>query len=177
MARISGGTLVVPVLAALLLAGCDEREAKPAKSSGGGEFRADYLVARKALELGQYENALSGYRSLVDRAGPMTPRVRLEYAHALLRANSFEAAAEQAGIAASAQDGLARASALSVEGIARHEMAKLAMERGETGVEVKAGLMAARDALDAALKGNTAVDPAGGLAARQKEIAAALAGL
>jgi len=176
MRRISGATLVGPVVLALLLAGCDEGETA-ARRGGSGAFRDDYLVARKALEIGHYENALAGYRSLVDRAGPATPRVRLEYAHALLRANSFEAAAEQAGLAAAEQDGLARASALAVQAIARHEIARLALGRGESGAAVKAGLVAARDALDQALKDHAAIDPAGGLAARRTEIAQALAAL
>jgi len=165
-------------LAIALLAGCGA-------TLGGsnpdavtrGAFKADYLSARGSLERGRFEQATRGYEALLDRGGPATPRIRLEYAHALLRADRFEAASRTAQKAASEHEGLARASALSVQATADHEIARAALSRGQADAETQARLVSARDAFDAILKEHPELDPMGGLAARRDEAARAEAQL
>ena len=67
-------------VALFALVGCEE-----GAPFGHQTFRAQYAVAREALEQGHYEKANRSYARLLEQAGPLTPRIRLEYAHLLLR--------------------------------------------------------------------------------------------
>lgn len=147
--------------AALLLVGC---EGTGGLSTGG--FRNDYLVARQALETGNYAVAIGGYARLVELGGPLEPRLRLDYAHSLLRGGRFaEAEAEATQLLASATEAI-RGSALAVRGTARHEQARAALEGGAAGPEAVAQLSGAVADLAAFVQGFASLDAAGMMAAR-----------
>lgn len=134
---------------------------------GRASFKADYFSARAALENGQFVQAADQYRSLVPMAGPMAGRVQIEYAHALLRAGRFEEAASEAGSAADTLRGLARASALAVQGTAEHELALSMMTEGQNDEPAYRRLVAARAAFDAIGEDFARLDPEGYLAKRR----------
>src|SRR6056297_488358 len=87
----------------LMLVACEE-------GTGVGEknFQKQYALARGALEEGRYATAAETYAALIPRAGPLAPRLKLEYAHTKLRAGHYEAASEQAAALANAETGAAR---------------------------------------------------------------------
>lgn len=146
---------------------------RSADSAGPTTRRA----ARGALEAGDYALAAERYRQLIPAAGPLAPRLRLEYAHALLRAGEYSEAASEAGALAAGQTGAERAAALSVLGTAEHERGRAAMARGDFGPETEAALRRARQAPAGMLASDGASDPLGGMAARLAAIEAELAGL
>lgn len=143
---------------------------------GAGSFRQDYATAREALEGGDHARAASLYaRMLEGDLGPLEPRLRLEYAHALLRSDQFEAAAAQGVALANSQSGAARAAALAVVGAAQHERARQRMAAGDFGPGTEALLRSAQAALSEMLSTHPDLDPQRGLAARNTAIGRDLA--
>lgn len=163
-AFIAGGVI-------FLTASCQPTGLSSGSSAGDASrrsgFKAQYDVARGALEAGRYARAVRSYDDLVKSAGPLAPRVRLEYAHALLRADRFADAAREARSLATAQTGDARAAALAVQGTAEHELALAQMTREGRSSAVRARMTTARAALDEMLKTAPALDPAGAMKARR----------
>lgn len=162
---------IFPVRAAMLcivglLAACTRGE-----QAG---FAARYDVARSALEAGETAQAIAGYRALLPEAGPLEPRLRLELAHALLRAGDYTAAAHEAGSVAQGAQPAARAAALAVKGTAEHELARAALATGDGGRVTQSLLVSARAALGEALAAQPGLDPMGALAARRAEIGGTL---
>lgn len=162
------GQIVKHAVAALafgalfVLAGCET-----APSSGRG-FEAEYNTARKALETGRYAEANRRYAALVPKSGPLQARVRLEYAHSLLRSGDHARAAATAEALATSEP-RARGAALAVVGAARHELGLAALTKGDS----KAGkdeLQKARDAMREVLKDHPDLDPLGALAGRSASI-------
>ena len=154
------------------LAACE-----PGVVSKGAGFQRNYSTARKALEAGDYPVALKGYGTLIKTGGPLEPRLRLEYAHALLRANHYAEAARISGALANRLKGTDRAAALAVRGTAEHELALTAMAKGEYGPETRKNLTSARAALSEMLKTDPDLDPLGAMAERHKDITSELATL
>ena len=152
-----------------ILAACE-----PGVVSKGAGFQRNYVVSRKALEAGDYEVAIKGYGAMIKQGGPLEPRLRLEYAHALLRASRYDEAARVSGALAKGLKGSDRAAALAVRGTAEHEMALAAMANGNYGPETKKRLLSARAALDEMLKTNADLDPLGAMASRRRDIASEL---
>ncbi len=159
------------VLGAVVLLQAACQDFQPSKRSS---FKGKYQVSRQALEEGRYARAIRGYQDLLQQAGPFAPRVRLEYAHALLRDNRYLEAAREARIVAETQKGDARLAALAVQGTAEHEMARAAMAAGQRGPAVRARLKSAQKALKAVLKKRKVFDPLGSLARRHKIISSEL---
>ncbi|MFW2541370.1 hypothetical protein ACN2XU_01915 [Primorskyibacter sp. 2E107] len=154
-------------LALLAVSSCDETP------SGGSGFKAKYAVARDALENGQYDRAKRQYLRLIKDAGPLAPRLQLEYAHAELRSGNYAQAASMASNLASSQRGKARAASLSVQGTAQHELALALLAEGQTS-GAKQQLSAARAALAEVVKDHPDLDPIGSLSGRLAKIDARL---
>lgn len=150
------------------LASCQSGTPQPSASRSG--FKANYMVARAALEGGQYTKASRSYRALLKKAGPFEPRIRLEYAHALLRAGKFEDASAEARIVAASLQGKGRAAALAVQGTADHELARQTIARGSVTSDAIQRLVAAREAFDELLSAHPVLDPLGGMALRREAI-------
>lgn len=146
-------------LSVLLLASCLD------SSGADGGFKRQYVVSRNALEAGQYDKAVRSYANLMQTSGHYEPWIRLEYAHALLRASQFPEAAEQAQFLATSQDGRLRSAALAVQGTAQHELGLIL-----SGSAGKALLKSARVALAEALKKNPELDTLGTLKARKAQL-------
>ncbi len=164
---------LTPIAAAALLmatAGCQVDGPGLGAAASRAGFKANYLVARTALERGQFTKAERGYAGLLQKAGPLAPRVRLEYAHALLRGGKFEKASEEARVVAAALDGRGRAAALAVQATADQEIARAAINRGVADADAIQRLVAARDAFDELLKNHPDMDPLGAMALRRKTI-------
>lgn len=163
MGQIGKHALAALAFGALfVLAGCET-----APSSGRG-FETEYKAARKALETGRYAEANRRYAALVPKSGPLQARVRLEYAHSLLRSGDHARAAVNAE-AVAASEPRARGAALAVAGAARHELGLAALTKGDS----KAGkdeLQKARDAMRQVLKDHPDLDPLGALAGRSASI-------
>lgn len=157
----------------LALAGCD---APSGRAEGYQGFQKKYVVARGALEDGDYARANRQFARLMDDAGPFRARIQLEYAHSLLRAGQFTEAAQMAEAMASAESGAASAAALAVAGTAHHEMGLAALAAGEQQAG-RAHLQQAQGQLAQVLKGHPDLDPLGALAGRQASIAVRLAKL
>ena len=136
---------------------------------GQQSFRGQYAQAREALEAGKYDRAAQGYARLLQRAGPLAPRIRLEYAHAQLRGGDYAQAAEQAEYLASRQEGAGRAAALAVRGTAQHELGLKAFAAGDARTG-QSYLKAAAGAFDEVLKHHPELDPLGALAGRNASI-------
>lgn len=157
-------TLCLAVVAGALL-GCEA-----AGTLAGGGARSDYLVARQALESGNYPLAIRRYETLMSRMGPgESTRLQLEYAHSLLRANRYDDAIQAAGPLATRNPDSIQASALAVRGTARHEAARQAIERGERA-QARVLLEAARADLAAFLQNHASLDAAGSMRARAELI-------
>jgi thioredoxin-like negative regulator of GroEL len=121
-----------------------------------GGMEAQYLQAREALEAGEYARANQLYGALLAEHGPRAERLRLEYAHSLLRAERYGEAARQATAAERGRTGALRASALAVRAAALHERARAAMAQDDYGAgtrETLSAALAALDAMDAELEG------------------------
>lgn len=162
--------IALPAFLTLVLAAC-----QPGAGPGAGVvnrvgFKANYLVARAALEKGQYAKASRQYASLLPKAGPLEPRLRLEYAHALLREGKFEQASSEARVVASQLQGRGRSAALAVQATADQEIGRAAINRSEMTAEAIQRLVAARDAFDEVLKKHPDLDPLGGLKLRRKTL-------
>lgn len=173
MGRLLGLHRVVIACAVVAVGGCFGEGGGSKPSVSRGSFQVDYLSARGALESGAYDKAQRRYSDLLPRSGPATPRVRLEYAHALLRAGKYGEAAQTAHQAAAESDGLARASAMAVQGIAEHETAREAIAKGRFDRTVLQQLQSAGAALDQAIAAGDRLDPLGGLQARRAEVTVA----
>ncbi|WP_323783823.1 hypothetical protein [Thalassovita sp.] len=147
----------------LLLGSCEEG------SGSRSGFAAQYAVARDALETGNYDRAKRSYARLMNDAGPLRPRLQLEYAHSELRDGNFAEAARLAGGLANSQKGTARSAALAVQGTAQHELAQQLLRDGETQAG-KQMLLAAKTALEELLKNDPDLDPLGSMAGRKAAI-------
>lgn len=160
-----------------LAMGCSSLTSSAPGGVSRGQWKASYLSARGALEAGQADAAAAAYARIVDKSGPVGPRIRLEYAHALLRGGDFSAAADQARRSAERQDGLGRAAALAVQAVAEHEQVRAQLAAGQADKALVVRLAAAGSTLDQVLAATDAVDPSGVLAARRAEITAEESGL
>ncbi len=150
----------------LFLASC-----KPGKfSTGRAGFKANYLVARAALESGQYDRAVRQYRALLKDTGPLEMRIRLEEAHALLRNGKFDRAVEAAQLVATHLTGAGRSAALAVQGTADHEAARSAVLRGKAGAAELKRMQSAQAALSEVLSINPELDPTGAMKSRLAQI-------
>lgn len=161
------GSFVKPALfgaVLVALAGCVEGTGPDSSS-----FRNQYNAARNALEAGNYARANRAYAKLLPQAGPFESRIRLEYAHSLLREGSYAEAAQQASQVARAESGTTRSAAQSVLGTARHELGLIAINNGDRAGG-KAHLKAALGAIDDVLKNDPDLDPLGALAGRRASI-------
>jgi hypothetical protein len=167
-------SLSAKLLAAVLLLGsCESSGTLP-----GGGVRSEYLVARQALETGNYALAARRYEALMAQVPPGTARrLELEYAHTLLRADRHDDAIRVAGGLVDAADGAIAASALAVRGTARHEAARARVDASDRGPETRALLIGARDDLAAFLRQHGALDAGGSMRARTELIAADLRSL
>ncbi len=114
---------------------------------------------------------------MMPQAGPLEARLRLEYAHSLLRSDKFIEAGREARLVAANQQGNDRLAALAVQGTADHEAALAALAAGQNDAATKARLAAAGSALDAVLEERKIFDPLGTLAQRRAAIKTTLAGL
>lgn len=168
LSRQSPAVLLLVAIAAVLMS-CEN-----AGSLAGGGPRSDYLVARQALETGNYPLAIRRYEALIQQIGPTdVARLQLEYAHSLLRANRFDDAIQVAGALTDRSSDSIHASALAVRGTARHEAARALVERGQQA-QARLLLEAARDDLARFLQQHSALDSAGSMRARAELIAADL---
>ena len=150
------------LLSGVFLIGCEA-----AGTLAGGGVQSDYLVARQALETGNYDLAITRYGSVMAQLDPVSAqRVQLEYAHALLRGNRFEQAIAAADPLIAAGDGSIRASALAVRGTARHEAARLRQADGTGAAEVRGLLSGARDDIGQYLSQSGAQDQTGSMRQR-----------
>jgi thioredoxin-like negative regulator of GroEL len=165
-------TVVMLGVALLLPTAC--QNVQPSKNA---TFKSKYLVARGALEEGNYSRASHTYQALLTQAGPLASRMRLEYAHSLIRDNRFEDASREARTISENQTGDARIAALTVQATADHELARAAMARGERDKAVRNRLQSASKSLDEVLKKGKAFDPLGSMAERRRIIKKELASL
>lgn len=167
MQAIPFSKLAIAGCVVLLLGSCD------APTGGQSGFQKQYVVARDALESGQYARASRAYGQLMQKAGPLRPRLQLEYAHSELRAGNYAEAARLASDLAQNQKGQDRAAALAVQGTAQHELGLAALQKGdaESG---KTLLSAADKALSEVVKTHPDLDPLGSLAGRRAAIRARL---
>lgn len=164
---------LLALLTLTLLTSC---EAAGTMAGGGGG--SDYMVARQALETGNYDLAIRQYGALMQGLDAGTAsRLQLEYAHALLRANRHPEAITAADALIGARDGAIRASALAVRGTARHEAARDRLARNLADAETRALLSGAAEDLAAFLSGHAALDSGGAMRARQQLIDSDLASL
>lgn len=155
----------------VLLTGCDE-----GPGIGEKNFQKQYAVARDALERGRYSQASQAYLQLIPRAGPLAPRMKLEYAHTQLRAGHYDKASAQAAALAKTDDGPLRSAALAVHGTAEHELGVAALQEGDR-VAGKRHLLAAKAALGEMLKNHPDMDPLGAMAGREAAISVRLQAL
>jgi len=163
-------------MALVILMGLAACEA--AGTLAGGGAQSDYLVARQALETGNYDLAIRRYARLIDgMEAQRASRLQLEYAHALLRGDQYQAAAEAANGLIQSNEGSIGASALSVRGTARHEAARSLMAQGQSDDATRALLVGAREDLTAFLAQHSSLDTSGSMRARVQLIAADLQAL
>ncbi|MCT8161668.1 hypothetical protein [Pseudoruegeria sp. SHC-113] len=166
-----------PMVAALTLSGAILAACSEGPSvSRASHFRDDYNTARAALENENFAKAAKQYKALIPVAGPLAPRMELEYAHALLRDEQFEAAAGVARQLAATQSDTARAAALAVQGTAEHETALSLMDADPRDPRAVSYLRSASQALGVAIADPAELDPLGALATRKRSIDALLAG-
>lgn len=167
--------ILLLALGAVAMVGCQLDAPGGLTTARNAGFKDNYTVARNALEKGQFARAERSYRDLILKAGPLAPRVRLEYAHALLRAGKFEEASGEARVAASMLDGAGKAAALAVQATADQELVRAAIGAGTVDAGAIQRLIAARDGFDHVLKNHPELDPLGSLALRRKTIDVELA--
>jgi len=156
--------LALTTVLAVVLSGCDD-----GSGAGSNSFRNDYTAARGALESGNYDKANRIYTRMLQDAGPLTPRIQLEYAHSLLRSGAYGEAIQQAQALSQSQSGTARSAALSVLGAAHHEMGLTALT-SQDAANGRQHLVAAQTAITEVLRADPELDPLGALAGRQASI-------
>ncbi|MCE8009870.1 hypothetical protein [Aestuariivita sp.] len=149
-------------LAIFVVASCSEMSGPQAPSQS---FRNDYDAARGALEAGKYQRANRLYTGLLENAGPLEPRLRLEYAHSLLRNGDYGDAAQQARFVAQTQGSTMRSAALAVLGVAEHETGLIAVNAGNA-TAARLHFEIAQEALAEVLRNDPDLDPLGALAGR-----------
>jgi len=154
---------------AWVLASCE-----PAGTLMGGGRQNDYLVARQALETGNYTLAIERYQQLLTESGDSAGRLRLEYAHSLLRGGDFDRAISVSTTLIDRHDGSLGASARAVRGTARHQLARQRLAAGQTGAETRRLLQAAQADLATFLDTHPGLDAAGAMAKRAQIISADL---
>ena len=157
----------------VLAAGC-------ATQPASGEFQSAYGNARDALEAGDYESALDLYAALLPIAGSerLEITVRLDYAHALLRAGRFDSAlAEARGIEALGPDAETSGRVDVVVAVADHEIAERVVGRDVHYETKRASAQAAFRSLDRALRNDPRLDPEGVLIIRMSKVREMLAAL
>lgn len=158
-------------LSVLVLSSCES-----GNFSGGGAFRNQYSVARDALEAGDYDLATRNYSQLLAQGGPLEPRIRLEYAHTLLRSGNYAGAAEQARFLTGTLAGSDRAAALTVQATAEHELGLTAISNGDLSTG-KSLLQSADSGMAEVLSSYPEMDPLGALAGRRASITVRLKSL
>ncbi|MCA0203886.1 MAG: hypothetical protein LCH92_06055 [Proteobacteria bacterium] len=164
---------VAALCVATALASCEN-----AGTLAGGGAESDYLVARQALETGNYDIAIRTYGRLMGRVdASAAARLQLEYAHALLRGNRFDEAVAATDPLIARHEGAIRLSALAVRGTARHEEARRQIDGGRGTAATRTLLMAAQADLTATLQAPEPLDSTGSMRARLDLIAADLARL
>ena len=144
------------------------------------EFRSAYGNARDALEAGDYESALGLYAALLPIAGSerLEITVRLDYAHALLRAGRFDRALVEArGIEALGPDTETSGRVDVVVAVAEHEIAERVVGRDVHYETKRASVQAAFRSLDHALRNDPRLDPEGVLIIRMRKVREMLAAL
>jgi len=163
---MKAGFLLTAGVAGLLtvLAACED-----GSGAGSNSFRKDYTAARGALEAGQFDKANRIYARMLSQAGPLQPRIQLEYAHSLLRSGAYDAAATQARALSQSQSGTDRSAALAVLGTAQHELGLSALSVGDPGAG-RQNLAAAQSSIAEVLKADPDLDPLGALAGRLASI-------
>lgn len=157
---------VMTVAAVAVLVGCTEGITP---SDNTEVFHKRYDVARDALEGGRYQAAARHYRALLPDAKTLTPRIRLELAHAYLRNGDYTLAAREAQTASTRMDNMGKAAAQAVLATALHEMAIAARQAGDQTV-ARQNMQAAEQNFAAALGAHPELDPLGALAGRQAAI-------
>ena len=167
----SGRCLSITV--ALLLAGC-------AATPVSQEFRLAYGSARGALETGDYPAAIRLYEDLLagSRDDATGIAVRLDYAHALLRAGEPDRALQAARrIAALSPGSSAAGNAKLVAAVAEHEISERALARGAPYEEAQAQAQAALRSLRLVSRGRPNYDSGGVLTDRMRRLRERLAEL
>jgi len=140
---------------------------EPAGTLSGGSGRTnDYLVARQALETGNYDLAIRHYERLLSFTGDAAGRIQLEYAHSLLRGGRFADAIAVSDSLIAANGGSLEASALAIRGTARHQQARELIAQGKGGAELPRLLQSARADLNLFLTTYPNLDAAGAMTAR-----------
>ncbi|RFP86722.1 hypothetical protein DZK27_13940 [Rhodobacteraceae bacterium 63075] len=152
----------------VLLASCDETVGIGEKS-----FQRQYAIARDALEEGRYERASKAYAQLIPKAGPLAPRMKLEYAHAQLRVGQYGKASQIARSLSQSKDVSLKSASLAVYGTAEHELGEAALQRGDLTAG-RQHLAAAQSALGMMLKAHPEMDPLGAMAGRKAAVDARL---
>ena len=163
----------VPIAALLLLAGC---AATPAPQ----EFRLAYDSARNALEAGSYPDAIRLYEGLIARSGQDTviDAVRLDYAHALLRAGRSDGALRVAReIVERDPQSRAAGHAKVVAAVAEHELAELSLAEGVPYEVARTRARVAYRSLGLVLRDHPTYDSAGVLTIRMRQLRERLASL
>lgn len=158
----------------LMFAACDGTDFSFDSSRS---FAATYAQARGALEAGNFDTAAARYDAMLETAGPLESRLRLEKAHALLRGDRYAAAAQEARVVAAGHSDNRRAAALAVVGTAEHRLAQEAMSKGDFGSETVGHLNRAQVALKEMLSDSSDLDPLGSMAQRLSMIEASLRNL
>lgn len=144
---------------------------EPAGTLAGSSGRTnDYLVARQALETGNYTLAIQRYERLLSYTGEAAGRVQLEYAHSLLRAGRFADAISISDSLIAVHGGSLEASALAIRGTARHQQSRELMAQGRRDSELRSLLQGARADLGRFLSTHPQLDAAGAMAARAQLI-------
>ena len=145
-----------------------------------GISKSAYAGAREALEAGDYAGAVARYSSLLpqtddDRIGIA---VRLELAHALLRAQEPERALTVAReLEALDPDPTTYANVKLVAAVAEHERAERAVARNSPYDEARALARAALGSMDAIVRDRPQYDPEGVLIPRIRKVRETLAEL
>ncbi|MGV6848428.1 MAG: hypothetical protein ACWA5A_08625 [Marinibacterium sp.] len=173
--RTPAGAFIGLLATMVILTACAETS-----GAGGGMhagFEREYSRARGALEKSNYPAAIRQFSALVEKSGPLESRIRLELAHALLRADRYEEASQQARLVASAHEDARRSAALAVYGTAEHRLAQMAMSGGDFGPATATHLANAKKALDEMLEKSPDMDPSGSMHTRRDMAAASLARL
>jgi len=156
--------------ALIALGGCEA-----AGTLAGGGTQSDYLVARQALETGNYDLAIRRYSRLMDGMSAQTAqRLQLEYAHALLRGDRYQDAADAADPLIGSTSAAISGSALAVRGTARHEAARRRIAAGQADATTRGLLQGARDDLTSFVEHHEDLDATGSMRARMQLIGADL---